>query len=514
MKKTLRSIKGIAFLLFCNISSALAQIPDSCTFIEDNNNILTVEMESTNINGTFWTKQNEVPGYTGSGYLEYTGGTSTGIPGESQISYTFRITTAGRYSFKVRGFRSNYEDNDVWVRFPQGGVMTKIESDSTGTKGNNWFKALIGPRNEWFYFTKTQNPGTPNPEKMHDIYVDFPAAGIYSVEFSGRSTGFKLDRFTLYKTSGFYGMDIDNPESATENCQPYSNTTNTYVANPIPDQTVDGNQIWNFTFAANTFANSGSVPINYIAYLSGVNPLPSWMSFNPSTRTFSGNPTYNDGGKYLILVKGQDINGTYALDAFELTVVGNHPPTVENELADSVANVGDNFTYAIPANTFSDQDGHVLSLSISSNSGSLPSWLSYDASSKSFTGTPSTGDVGTDTIYVTANDGFGGEVTDQFLIYVKSVNIQGTRNQRSKIITSVYPNPAENILKISMEETGTGSLSLSDQLGRIYITQENIDLSKEVLLDLSSMNLISGLYILKIRSEVKGSEYSGIIVKR
>ncbi|GAL87059.1 hypothetical protein MYP_4289 [Sporocytophaga myxococcoides] len=67
-------------------------------------------MESTNLNGGFWVVQNDVPGYTGSGFIQYIGGDATGVTGRSQLTYTFRVKETGCHSFKMRAFREIYHD--------------------------------------------------------------------------------------------------------------------------------------------------------------------------------------------------------------------------------------------------------------------------------------------------------------------------------------------------------------------------------------------------------------------
>jgi hypothetical protein len=405
------------FLLsaICFSGNVNAQM-DSCTFVETNG-ILTVEMESANISNTYWLKKTDVPDYTGNGYLEYQGGDATGVPGKSVISYTFRITTPGRYSFKARAYRTKHYDNDVWVRFPAGGVMTKINGDSTGAKNDEWFKFMIGARNVWSYFMKTQYTG--QGEVLHDVYVDFPAAGVYTVQFAGRTTGFKLDRFTLYRTSGFYGMNSSNPESPKENCVPYSNQ-GPYVANIPEDKTYSGGGgAFSFALPSNTFIHPLGMGMGYVALLKGYNPLPAWLSFNASTRTFTGNPIWQDGGVYEIIVKAQDANSRYAVTGFKLTILGNRPPVLATEISNVHTVVGQPFSLTFDENIFTDADGHVLTYSAHSvNNFPMAGWLSFNAGTRTFSGTPGVANIGPDTIIIVADDNNGGSAEARFIITV------------------------------------------------------------------------------------------------
>ena len=100
----------------------------------------------------------------------------------------------------------------------------------------------------------------------------------------------------------------------------------------------------------------------------------------------------------------------------------NAAPTVANEIADRTATVGTFFSYLIPANTFADTDtGDTLTYTATKGDDSaLPSWLSFNASTVLLSGTPAAGDVGTVTVKVTANDGRGGSVSDEFDIVVSA----------------------------------------------------------------------------------------------
>jgi VCBS repeat-containing protein len=63
-------------------------------------------------------------------------------------------------------------------------------------------------------------------------------------------------------------------------------------------------------------------------------------------------------------------------------------------------------TFTVAANTFIDVDSPALTYSATLDSGAaLPAWLSFNTVTRSFSGTPAAGDVGTLNIMVTASDG-------------------------------------------------------------------------------------------------------------
>ena len=91
------------------------------------------------------------------------------------------------------------------------------------------------------------------------------------------------------------------------------------VANPIENLQTDMNEVFNFTFPENTFMDEdeGDV-LTYSATLSNGNPLPSWLSFNANTRTFSGNPIAEE--ILVIKVNATDPSSLFAADEFELSI--------------------------------------------------------------------------------------------------------------------------------------------------------------------------------------------------
>ena len=99
----------------------------------------------------------------------------------------------------------------------------------------------------------------------------------------------------------------------------------------------------------------------------------------------------------------------------------NNAPAVANVIPDQAATEATPFRYVFPANTFSDPNGDTLSyMATESDNTALPAWLNFAATTRIFSGTPATGDVGTVSVKVTASDGNGGSVSDTFDIEVSA----------------------------------------------------------------------------------------------
>jgi serine protease AprX len=90
------------------------------------------------------------------------------------------------------------------------------------------------------------------------------------------------------------------------------------VANPIEDQTARVGQAFGFTIPEDTFEDPDGDLLTYSASLEGGEALPQWLSFNPETGTFSGEPL--EAGSYHIKVSASD--GEYEITArFNLEVL-------------------------------------------------------------------------------------------------------------------------------------------------------------------------------------------------
>ena len=81
-------------------------------------------------------------------------------------------------------------------------------------------------------------------------------------------------------------------------------------------------------------------------------------------------------------------------------------PIVSAGLTDQVAQEEGAFSYAVPAGAFVDPDGDALTLTATlSNGDPLPSWLSFNSATQTFSGTPDDPDIGSITVKVSASDG-------------------------------------------------------------------------------------------------------------
>ena len=196
------------------------------------------------------------------------------------------------------------------------------------------------------------------------------------------------------------------------------------LGNAIEDQNAMEDSAFTFAFAENTFVNAeGS--LTYAATKSDGSELPSWLTFTAATRTFSGTPLNADVGTLSIRVTATDSSNATASDTFDIVVANtNDAPTVANVIADRNATEDSEFTFAFAENSFADVDvGDSLTYSATKSDGTaLPTWLTFTAATRTFSGTPLNADLGTLSIRVTAKDGSNATATDTFDIVVTNTN--------------------------------------------------------------------------------------------
>ena len=190
------------------------------------------------------------------------------------------------------------------------------------------------------------------------------------------------------------------------------------VANPPVDQEATTGDLFTYVVPADAFTDADGDMLTYTAALSDGGMLPSWLTFDPATRTFTGTPGPGDSGPVRVTVTASDGTATVS-DEFALMVtVRNTPPEVAIPPVDQEATTGDLFTYVVPADAFTDADGDLLTYTAAlSDGGMLPSWLTFDPATRTFTGTPGPGDSGPVRVTVTASDGTT-PVSDEFALMV------------------------------------------------------------------------------------------------
>jgi VCBS repeat-containing protein len=196
------------------------------------------------------------------------------------------------------------------------------------------------------------------------------------------------------------------------------------VIGAMADETAPEDEYFSWQMPGDVFASADG-PLTFTATLADGSDLPEWLSFNPSFNTLSGTPDGPDIGEVNVRIYASSVYGKTSSQTFSISVPGvNDAPLVGQIIGDQAATEDATFTFALPTGVFTDQDnGDVLSYSVSLENGDpLPSWMTFDAENKTFSGTPGNADVGNLHLKVTATDLAGAIASQVFGVAVANTN--------------------------------------------------------------------------------------------
>ena len=160
-------------------------------------------------------------------------------------------------------------------------------------------------------------------------------------------------------------------------------------------------------------------------------------SFNTTGKVTTDFDNSYDKGKSItvqtdgkILVAGETDNGTNNDFAVARYLVNQASPVVANEIQDKEATEDSVFNFTVPVETFSDADaGDILSYTATlANDDLLPTWLNFNPDTLTFSGTPTSQDVGSLDIKVTAKDIAGDKANDVFTLAVDEKTVVNTQS--------------------------------------------------------------------------------------
>ena len=145
---------------------------------------------------------------------------------------------------------------------------------------------------------------------------------------------------------------------------------------------------------------------------------PVWLSLTNSL--IVGTPTNNNVGSSSFTIIATDPTGASVNNEYALVVINtNDSPTVSNAATDITATEDVLLSSLLSDDVFEDIDGDDLTITASFNGAD---WLTFDATSQRFTGTPTNDDVGSITISITATDPSGASVSDEVTLTVLNTN--------------------------------------------------------------------------------------------
>ncbi len=104
------------------------------------------------------------------------------------------------------------------------------------------------------------------------------------------------------------------------------------IAIPLTDRSIPAGAALKFTITANTFTDVDGDTLSFTAALSNGSVLPGWLTFNPTSRTFSGTPSFDDVGTLSVRITAND-GSLSASDIFSLSVSRFSEPVIDTSLS-------------------------------------------------------------------------------------------------------------------------------------------------------------------------------------
>ena len=122
--------------------------------------------------------------------------------------------------------------------------------------------------------------------------------------------------------------------------------------------------------------------------------VPSWLSFNASTGALTGTPLNAHVGNHEVVITATDESSSSVTQSFTITVANvNDAPTFTSTAVTS-ATEDSAYSYTVTTNDVDVGDSVTLAGT------TVPSWLSFNASTGALTGTPLNAHVGLSLIHI------------------------------------------------------------------------------------------------------------------
>jgi VCBS repeat-containing protein len=196
------------------------------------------------------------------------------------------------------------------------------------------------------------------------------------------------------------------------------------VAAAIANQAGTEDTPVSFTVPAGTFTDVDNATLALTATLADGSALPAWLTFNAATGAFSGTPPLNFNGDIALKVTATDAGNLSASSSFTLNIAPvNDAPVVAIPLANQTSATNAAVSYTVPATAFTDVDSAALALTATLADGSaLPTWLTFNAATGQFQGTPPLDFAGNIDIKVTATDEGNLSASSNFILTIAPLN--------------------------------------------------------------------------------------------
>lgn len=260
-------------------------------------------------------------------------------------------------------------------------------------------------------------------------------------------------------------------------------------------------------FSQNVNNGAGDIYLSFKKDNGGwTNPKKLGAPINKSGNNWEYGQFVTKNNTYLFFTSGGTSMGSYytywvkidnIIDSLKKT---NFCPYLNSQIPSQFIKIGNEFHYTVPHSTFIDDDGNnTLSYSAFISDGTpLPSWLSFDTLTRTFSGTPT--NAATISVLVIAKDNAQEVISCTFDISVTIVNeIMNTETSEPKSINLYqnYPNPFNPTTTITytLPKAGMVMLKVYNVLGSevaVVVNGYNEKDNHSVTFDASQLS--SGMY--------------------
>lgn len=192
------------------IATAQSQAAQSQAAYQEQNGIVVIEAENTDSPLGRWQTADSISGYTGDGYLNFTGNDYLHGPADSPLRYTFTIKQSGLYFLHLLCARETQIIDGETRKDVANDCYVRVEGDfqagpNAGDQhGDNATLAILkkdtkffGGDDRAFVWASGNHLDPGGHENKRVAAYRFKAGQTYDLVVSGRSKAFKLDRIVF-----------------------------------------------------------------------------------------------------------------------------------------------------------------------------------------------------------------------------------------------------------------------------------------------------------------------------
>jgi hypothetical protein len=379
--------------------------------------------------------------------LSTTGGSGT---------YTFAVTSGSLPSWLALNTSTGVLSGTPTTTGTYSFTITASDSNISGLTGSQGYSLTVNAASSLTVSPATLSNATANSAYSATVSAT-GGSGTYTFAVTSgslpswlslnASTGALSGTPTTTGTSSFTITATDSNISGLTGSQGYSLTVNAASSLTVSPATLS-NATANSAYSATVSATGGSGTYTF-AVTSG--SLPSWLSLNASTGALSGTPTTTGTSSFTITATDSNISGLTGGQAYTLTV--NHASSLTVSPA-TLSSATANSAYSATLSATGGSGTYTFAVT----SGSLPSWLSLNASSGVLSGTPST--TGTFSFTITASDSnISGLTGSQG--YTLTVNAASSLTVSPATLSSATANSAYSVTVSATGGSGTYTFAVT-----------------------------------------------------